>query len=82
MKFNVYSIRDVKTGFLNPTFEVNDAVAMRNFSHAIQQSESVLFTHASDFDLYRIGEFDSSSGRIEPVDVPVFVSAGKDVLKA
>ncbi|ALS03451.1 VP5 [Gokushovirus WZ-2015a] len=81
MKFNVYAIRDVHTGFLSPTFEINDAVAMRNFSHAVQQSESVLFTHASDYSLYRIGVFNSDTGRIDPEDLPVLVCEGCDVLK-
>lgn len=81
MKFNVYAIRDVHTGFLSPTFEINDAVAMRNFSHAVQQSESVLFTHASDYSLFRVGSFDSDTGRLMPEELPVLVCEGKDVLK-
>lgn len=81
MKFNVYAIRDIHTGFLSPTFEINDAVAMRIFSHAVLQSESVLFTHASDYSLFRVGTFDADTGRLEPVDLPVLVCDGKDVLK-
>lgn len=81
MKFNVYAIRDVKTGFLSPTFEVNDAVAMRNFQHAVMNSDSVLFSHAKDFDLYKIGTYDSDAGKLLPVELPVVICAGADVLK-
>lgn len=81
MKFNAYSIRDSKTGFLQPTFEVNDQVAMRNFSHAVQNSDSILFTHARDFDLYKIGNFDSDTGRLMPVEVPVLIMSGSSCLK-
>lgn len=77
---NIYSIRDLRTGFLTPTYDINDAVAARNFAHAVMNSDSVLLTHAADFDLYRIGTFDSETGRITPEDMPVFVSGGKDVL--
>ena len=42
MKFGVYAIRDSKSGFMTPTFEPNDAVAMRNFTHAVFNSSSVL----------------------------------------
>lgn len=77
---NVYSIRDSKIGFLYPTFEVNDAVAARNFSHAVQQSDSVLFTHASDFSLFRIGTFEEDTGRLISEDMPVYICDGKDVL--
>lgn len=79
---NVYSIRDSRTGFLHPTFEVNDAVAARNFSHAVQQSDSVLFTHASDFSLFRIGTFEEDTGRLVSEEMPVYICDGKDVLNA
>lgn len=81
MIVNVYSIRDVKTGFLTPTFEVNDAVAMRNFSHAVHNSDSILFSHFKDFDLYKVGTFDSDSGRLMPIELPILVMAGADVLR-
>lgn len=64
MIFNVYSIKDSKVGYLTPTFEVNDQVAMRNFAHAVKNSESILNSHPNDFSLYCIGEFDSISGLI------------------
>uniref|UniRef100_A0AAU8B8G2 Nonstructural protein n=1 Tax=Dulem virus 113 TaxID=3145590 RepID=A0AAU8B8G2_9VIRU len=81
MKFGVYAIRDVHTGFLTPTFEVNDNVAMRNFNHAVNNSDSVLFTSMKDFDLYRIGEYDSDTGRITPLDLPVVLMSATDCLK-
>lgn len=81
MIVNVYCIRDVKTGFLTPTFEVNDAVAMRNFSHAVQNSDSILFSHCKDFDLYKVGTFDSDSGRLMPIELPILVMSGADVLR-
>lgn len=81
MKFGVYSIRDAKTGFLSPAFEVNDQVAMRNFVHAVSNSDSVLFSHARDFDLYKIGTFDSDTGRIMPIEIPVMIISGASVLK-
>lgn len=81
MKFNVYSVRDIRTGFMAPTMEINNLVAERNFSHAVQQSDSILFTHASDFQLFCIGTFDSDSGRIDPYDLPLLICDGKDVLQ-
>lgn len=81
MKFNVYSIRDSKTGFLSPTFEINDVVAMRNFEHAVVNSDSVLFTHARDFDLFKIGTFDSDTGRLMPLELPVNLISGSSCLK-
>lgn len=77
----VYAIRDARSGFLQPTFELNDAIAVRNFHHACMNSDSILFSHAADFSLYRLGSYDSDSGRITPEDVPVFISDAKEALQ-
>lgn len=66
MKFSVYSIRDAKTGFLTPSVEMNDASAARNFEHAVLNSASLMNSHPGDYALYRIGEFDTDSGKLVP----------------
>lgn len=71
MKFGIYCVRDVKAGFQTPSAQVNDAVAVRGFVSAVLNSDSVLFTHASDFALYKLADFDADSGRITPLDLPV-----------
>lgn len=71
MKFGIYCVRDVKAGFQTPTCQVNDPVAIRGFASAVMQSDSVLFTHAQDFALYKVGTFDADTGRCEPLDLPV-----------
>lgn len=81
MKCNVYSIRDVHTGFLNPTFEVSDAVAKRNFAHAVLAVPDSLFTsHPDDYSLYRIGEFDTDSGSIVGFAPPALVVDARSIL--
>lgn len=70
MKFSLYSIRDVKTGFMTPVMEPNDASAIRNFYHSVQASQGVLFSFAQDFTLYRIADFDSDIGQVIPL-VPI-----------
>ncbi|WGL31333.1 nonstructural protein [Dipodfec virus UOA04_Rod_939] len=66
MIYGVYAMRDVKVGFLTPSVDVNDQTAVRNFVHAVVNSESVLYSHAKDFALYRIGSYDSDMGTLEP----------------
>lgn len=80
MVFGIYCVRDVKSGFQTPTAQVNDAVAVRGFASAVLNSDSVLFTHASDFALYKVGEFDADTGRITPLDLPVELMQASDVL--
>lgn len=66
MKYGIYVIRDQRTSFLTPTVDMNDATAMRNFEHAIQDKNSLFFTHVEDYSLYRIGTYDSDTGSIDP----------------
>lgn len=68
----VYSIKDSKSGYFQPTFELNDAIAMRNFEHACQNTQSLFFTHPADYSLYRIGTFNTDSGLLTKCD-PEFI---------
>lgn len=79
MNYPVYAIRDVHVGFLTPTVDQNDASAMRNFRHAVQQTGSIMNSHAKDFCLYRIGEFNSETGVITSV-LPEVIIDGASVL--
>lgn len=82
MLYNVYSIRDSKTGFMSPLVDVNHEAAMRNFFHSVMHADSVLRSFASDFSLYMVAAFDSDSGRMEPCDVPVYIASASDAVTA
>lgn len=71
MKLGVYSVRDNLTGFLEPQVSLNDAVAVRAFEQACANSSSVMGFRASDFSLYKIGEFDTETGFIESIPLEV-----------
>lgn len=75
MIYGVYVIRDNRTSFLTPSVDFNDASATRNFEHAVQQRESLFFTHPEDYALYKIGEFDTEIGIITPI-TPVVLCNG------
>lgn len=82
MILNIYAIRDTKSGYMNPTFELNDAVAMRNFQYACQQTDSMLFACASDFELYQIGWYDTETGIIGDDTPHRFLCSGTDAVMA
>lgn len=73
MIYGVYAMRDVKVGFLTPTFDVNDESAKRNFSFAVLNSDSVLSSFANDFSFYKLGEYDSESGLLRPLSLPLYL---------
>lgn len=68
MILNVYSVRDIKSGFLTPTFELNDAIALRNYKFACSKSDSILNFNPVDFELYRIAKFDSNTGEFFDIE--------------
>ena len=78
MILNIYSMRDQLTGYLQPTFEVNDNVAVRNFSFAINNKDSLLYANPKHFDLYKIGSFNTETAEIIKSE-PTIVVTGLSV---
>ena len=76
MKYGLYCIRDDKVGFLAPAVDYNDASAMRNFREVINDGDFA--KHRHDLSLYRVGEFDTLSGIVCPLDAPAFLFSGCD----
>lgn len=82
MIYSLYAIRDnVADGFLSPMMDIKDSVAIRNFEHACMNNNSLFFTHSSDYDLYKLGEYDSEKGVIHAYDIPQHVFSGSQVRK-
>lgn len=78
MKFEVFSIRDLNSGFNQPFCETNERVAKRSFAYAVNNSDLPGFA-PGDFDLYRLGWFDTDNGSITPFDVPELIVHGTEV---
>lgn len=79
MKFNMYAIQDIKTGFMTPTLDQNDLAAARNFQSAIMQGNGLFGTHPEDFRLFKIATFESDSGVVTPEEPMVLISEGRSV---
>ena len=80
MKFGMYSIKDAKTGFMTPVVEQNDAAALRNFSHAVNQSDSLMHDCPNDFSLFKVADFDTDAG-ILAILSPMLVADASEVLR-
>lgn len=68
MIMNVYSIRDVKAGYLAPSLDINDQTAARGFKYAFSKPDTLQFSNVQDYDLFRIGTFDNETGVMCPCD--------------
>lgn len=78
---NVYSVRDVKTGFGPLMVMDNDAVALRSFSISCQQTDSMMHWCAADYALYCLGDFDDESGALTCEAVPRLIAEAVSLLE-
>lgn len=74
MKLNVYAIYDSVSGaYAQPHCAVNDASACRGVSDLIARDQN-LATHVGDYTLFKLGEYDDSTGRITGLEQPEMVA--------
>lgn len=77
MIYGIYSMRDKLDGYMGLKLEGNDNVAIRNFSILVNDPSLSVSYNPDDFDLYKVGTFDSDSGELCPC-VPSFISSGSN----
>lgn len=81
MKVCVTCIRDVLIGFGNPMFSLNEAVAKRDFASMVNddnRNAQVSFA-PSDFELYKLGTFDTETGHFDLEELPQLLVRGNQV---
>lgn len=67
MLCKVFSVYDSKAqAFLQPFFSANGATACRMFERAVNEEGSNFNRYCGDYELFEIGDFDDSSGTLEP----------------
>jgi hypothetical protein len=67
MQLVIVAVKDrAADAFMRPFFVPTPAIAVRSFMDEVQRdaADNQLFHHSDDFDLYEIGIFDDSTGRI------------------
>lgn len=82
MIYQVVSVRDaVHQEYQGLNLEMSEASAVRNFSSSVMSSnakqEGLLYSHAKDFSLWKLAEFDSESGEIIMVQPVRLIEGGE-----
>lgn len=78
MKFGIYSIRDKLSGYMNIFLERSDVLAQRGFSTVVNDCGSAIYCNPGDYDLYKLGSFDTDSGVIT-ANNPDFVCSASNL---
>ena len=76
MRLGMYSIFDKLTGYMVPAYHQNDEQAVRAFSYDLKSEVlSLLTANPEDFQLERVGYFDTDSGIVESCKPEVISTA-------
>lgn len=70
----IYAIRDMIVEFHSPMLGVNDDQMKRDFKVYCQNKAEL---ERADLQLYKIGSFDTITGRIEPIE-PEYMMGGHE----
>lgn len=64
----MFAIRDTKSeGFNTPFFQQTFGLAERAFKDACDDPQTSLHKHKEDFALFYLGDFDQTSGELQPI---------------
>lgn len=70
----IFALRDNQIGtFSPPFFETHEIEAKRGVQQALKQEGSKLKNHPGDFDLYLLGTYDDTSGKMTNTDNPQLI---------
>lgn len=75
MTINLFSVRDIKSGFACPFTAANSNVAQRIFAGCVNSRGNVIHDYPEDFQLWAVGDFETNNGVLVPdiSGVPKFI---------
>lgn len=79
MKKVLVCMLDRKVGFGDPSAQINEEVAIRQFGFAVNNSQMPSYAPA-DFELYKIGTYDDANGSIETFEKPIMIASGLELI--
>lgn len=81
MILGMYSIYDKYTGYMVPAYQQSDEQARRMFAYDVNHAEmSVIKVNPDDFQLEKVGTFDTDTGHVT-VQKPEVIVTARQVLQ-
>lgn len=81
MIYGVYAIKDAKTSFMPCNVDYCNDSAIRNFEHAVMDADSLMRSHPADYTLYRLGSYNTETGTITPMTVPLQIADAASIVR-
>lgn len=83
MRLVVVAVRDSAVdAFMRPFFVPSTGMAVRSFRDEVARSESEMFRHPADYELFQLAEFDEETGKFENLASPRSLIRGADCKEA
>lgn len=81
-KLNIYSVRDEKAkAYANPFFVPTTGMALRGFEQECLNKDSMLCKYPEDYNLFCLGSWDPSTGKVDHLEVPQHVGAASEYVR-
>ncbi len=81
MKLMIYTVYDKKAQIYHPPYYChNVGHATRMFKTMFQQKESVINQYPEDFQVFELGEFNDSTGKMIGYQQPNFICTAADLI--
>lgn len=80
MTYGVFSYRDNKSSFGQIWYDRSVDAAKRGFAMMVNQPDGIMGFAPSDFDLFKVAEFDSETGQLDPIWPIEFIVNGRDLV--
>lgn len=78
----MYSIRDTKAEvYYTPWYKNTHGEAERAFLELAEDGKSTINKHPEDFDLYFVGEYDDTTGKLTPLDTPQHIVKAINIVR-
>ena len=82
MLLKLYAIRDTKAeAFNTPIAQLTHAEAERTFNRLMSDSQTMMGLFPEDFDLYYLGTYDTTDGKLKPLSAPEHIISGALIKK-
>lgn len=78
MIYDLYCVKDNLVSFWPPQCEQNEQTALRNFRRMLSEGSGMPNFAPADFDLYKVGSFDSEKGVVEKLPFLQLVATGSN----
>lgn len=82
MNTNIYCVKDTLVGQCMPPVTGNsDAAMTRNFGDAVLKGDTPISAHPEDYVFLKVGMFNTETGAVTPLEVPVVLCHATDFVK-